>query len=53
MKILVTGATGFIGNYLIMELLKSGYEVIATGIEEKKDLKTSWKDDVTYLVDTQ
>ena len=27
-KILVTGAMGFIGGYVVEELLKSGYEVI-------------------------
>ena len=29
-KILVTGASGFIGNYVIEELLKNNYSVIAT-----------------------
>jgi len=31
MRIFVTGANGFLGNYLIPELLKRKYEVIATG----------------------
>jgi len=31
MRILVTGANGFLGNYLIQELLKRKHEVIATG----------------------
>lgn len=49
MKILVTGATGFIGNYLTEELLKLGHEVIATGIELKSKLKYKWLDRVTYV----
>ncbi|EPQ2863902.1 MULTISPECIES: NAD-dependent epimerase/dehydratase family protein [Klebsiella] len=28
MKILLTGATGFIGSYLLPELLRNGHEVI-------------------------
>ena len=31
MKILVTGANGFVGNSLVMQLLQRKYEVIATG----------------------
>src|SRR3978361_2375905 len=39
MKILVTGATGFIGTHVINELLKSNYQVIAT--TTRADLKSS------------
>lgn len=49
MKILVTGATGFIGNYLIPELLKHKHEIIAVGIEDRKDIKNNWIDKVYYL----
>ena len=41
MKILVTGATGFIGNHLINSLLKEQkYQIIATSsnIENEKSL---------------
>ncbi|RRD96405.1 NAD(P)-dependent oxidoreductase [Clostridiales bacterium COT073_COT-073] len=31
MKVLVTGATGFLGKYIIAELTEYGYEVIAVG----------------------
>lgn len=31
MRVLVTGANGFLGNYLLSELLKEKHEVIATG----------------------
>ncbi|HJO93003.1 MAG TPA: NAD-dependent epimerase/dehydratase family protein [Victivallales bacterium] len=47
-KILVTGATGFIGNYVVEELLKNGYDVIASGIEKNID-KIHWKSDVRYI----
>lgn len=49
MRILVTGATGFVGNYLIMELLKLKHEIIATGKEAKNKLKYKWLDKVTYI----
>ena len=35
-KVLVTGATGFIGNYVIEELLKHNLEIIATSSNEEK-----------------
>lgn len=34
-KILVTGATGFLGKYLISELTSNGYNVVALGRNEK------------------
>jgi len=38
MKILVTGATGFVGRHLINELLKYDHQVIGAGIETETDL---------------
>ena len=49
MKILVTGATGFIGNYVVSELLKNNCEVIATSLHEEKARDASWFLQVKYI----
>ena len=49
MKVLVTGATGFIGNYVVKELLKKINTVIASSVDKQKALKFSWVDAVTYI----
>lgn len=45
MKVLVTGATGFLGKYLVEELVNHGYEVIAQGRNEVRlnELKEAYK----------
>ena len=47
-KVLVTGATGFIGNYVIEELLKQNVTVVATSSNEKKASQFSWFNAVIY-----
>jgi dTDP-6-deoxy-L-talose 4-dehydrogenase (NAD+) len=49
-KVLVTGATGFIGNYVIQELLKNNVQVIATSTSEEKAKRFSWYPSVQYFV---
>jgi nucleoside-diphosphate-sugar epimerase len=49
MKILVTGATGFIGNYVVQELLKNNCGVIATSLNEEKAKAAGWFSQVTYI----
>lgn len=49
MKIVVTGATGFIGNYVIAELLAKKAEVIAIGRNIEKAKQQPWFNKVTFL----
>ena len=48
MKVLVTGATGFIGNYVIGELLKYNFDVIASGTKSKKIVDYDWLKKASY-----
>lgn len=36
-KVLITGASGFVGKYLIDEFLKDGYEVVACDLTKRED----------------
>ncbi len=49
MKILVTGATGFIGNHLILRLLERRHEVVAIARDEVKASRLSWYADVEFI----
>jgi nucleoside-diphosphate-sugar epimerase len=49
MKVLVTGASGFIGNYVILELLKHGVKITATSRDSGKAKKFDWFDKLEYL----
>lgn len=49
-KVLVTGATGFIGNYVITELLRNNYTVIASSSNEDKAKSADWFSQVSYKV---
>lgn len=49
MKILVTGATGFIGNYVIEELLKNNIEVIATSANKQRAKTLDWYQKTDFI----
>tara|TARA_Y200000002_G_scaffold375822_1_gene378751 strand:- start:3643 stop:4497 length:855 start_codon:yes stop_codon:yes gene_type:complete len=50
MKILITGATGFIGSHLIFELLKNkSNQIIATSKNTNKAKKFEWFSKVKYI----
>jgi len=49
MKILVTGATGFIGNYVVEELLNYEHKIIATSIEHSQQIYFNWIEKVDYI----
>jgi dTDP-6-deoxy-L-talose 4-dehydrogenase (NAD+) len=48
-KILVTGATGFIGKYVVERLLEEGIDVIATSAHEEKARQQPWFSRVRYI----
>jgi nucleoside-diphosphate-sugar epimerase len=48
-RVLVTGATGFIGNYVVQQLLLQGYAVIATSANEAKAKTYPWFSEVQYI----
>lgn len=49
MKVLVTGATGFIGNYVVSELLANGHDVVASGRNEQKAKRFDWYSKVEFV----
>ena len=48
-KVLVTGATGFIGNYVVRELLSRGCAVVATSRDAVRAPQSDWFNAVKYI----
>jgi GDP-4-dehydro-6-deoxy-D-mannose reductase len=48
MKILVTGASGFVGRHLAAALMKGGHEIILTGAHPATDLENFYKLDLAH-----
>ena len=50
MKVLVTGATGFVGNNLIKNLMKyENIKIVATSRDSKKASKLNWFPMIRYI----
>lgn len=49
MKVLVTGATGFIGGHVVWKLINQGYQVVATSKNPEKVKSYEWGSQVEYI----
>jgi nucleoside-diphosphate-sugar epimerase len=48
-KVLVTGATGFVGNFVVRELLRRNISIVTTSSDKAKAAKQDWFEKTTYI----
>jgi nucleoside-diphosphate-sugar epimerase len=49
MKVMVTGATGFVGRHVVAELLGRGHSVVAVARDEKRAKEMKWFNSVDFI----
>lgn len=49
MKVMITGATGFIGNHVVRALLAAGHDIVALVRNPEKAADFGWADQVTLI----
>ncbi len=49
MRVVITGASGFIGRHAVTQLLARGHEVIAVGRDEARARQLAWFDQVRFI----
>jgi len=49
MRILLTGATGFVGQHLVPRLLNCGHEIVAVSRDSGKAASMPWFDKITFI----
>ena len=49
MRVMITGATGYVGQHIVPRLLEQNHEVIAVARSETKANSFSWYKDVTFI----
>lgn len=49
MRVLVTGATGFVGRHVVSQLLSRGYSVLAVARDAKRASEMPWFDNVKFI----